>query len=215
MESRFWISGWGCPVGTPPCGSREGAHVASVTPLPWWSQTHGGLRQWPWGLLRWMSCSVVLGPLTTARTGEYKDVLVTCIQWFQGKMMFGKLSLQNKQALIGSLPTCFSSPWYVVGIFLSWIIQKIGLILNDSLTPGTCPQMEKKDEEESERKEPALWAGCMILPAPLACTELLFLNLHVVPLSLLIPGQLWLLSSPLAGWARVEASRLHSGLGSC
>lgn len=39
----------------------------------------------------------------------------------------------------------------------------------------------------------------MIPPAPLACTELFFLNLHVIPLSPLIPGQLWLLSSPLAG----------------
>lgn len=41
-------------------------------------------------------------------------------------------------------------PRYLEGIFLFWITQRIGLILNDSLTLGTCPQMEEKDEEESE-----------------------------------------------------------------
>lgn len=46
-----------------------------------------------------------------------------------------------------------------------------------------------------------------------ACAELFFLSLHAVHLSLLIPGQRWLLSPSLAGRTCVEASRLHAGLG--
>lgn len=54
-----------------------------------------------------MSYSVVLGPPINAGIEEYKDVLGTCIQQFRGKMKFGKLSLQNKKALIGFLSLAF------------------------------------------------------------------------------------------------------------
>lgn len=153
---------------------------------------------------------MALGPPKTTGIEEYKDVLGTCIQHLQGKMMFGEL-LQNK--VIGSLPDAFPDFDFGWAFFFLELLKKIGLILNGSLTLGPvhkCRRIKRKMNGMSLPYE----LGFMIPRLPLwACTELFCLNLHMLHLSLLIPGQLWLLSSSLAGHTCEEASRLHAGFG--
>lgn len=97
------MSGWGCPVITPLCGSREEARGLLRHACPHDLNHAVGWGSVTWGLLPWGGYSMVLSPPTNVGIEECKDVLGPCIHWLQGKMFFGKPSLQNKQVLIGSL----------------------------------------------------------------------------------------------------------------
>lgn len=94
---------------------------------------------------------MVLGLPTTTGIEEYKDVLRTCVQHLQGKMMFGELLLQNK--VVGSLSDAFPD------FDLGWAFFSLGLLkklllfsIND---PRTCPQMQK-NKEQNRWKEPTI-----------------------------------------------------------
>lgn len=177
------------------------------TPLPWWSQSQGGLRQWPLGV----SYSVVLGPPAISGIEKYKVVIGTCIQWLWGKTMFGN-SLQVKKELMAF------SQMLLLTFILGGHFSLLSYPENWPNSQWLCDPGDLSTNGGEGRRGKSLPYDLefMILPFPLGCTELFFLNLHVAPVSLLVLGQLWLLSSPLADWTCVEASRLHSEwLGSC
>lgn len=174
--------------------------------ITWWAEA-----VWPWGLLPWVGYSMVLSPPTTVGIEECKDVLGPCIQWLQRKIVSGKSSLQNKQVLIGSLfqmlfcTLIFGGQFSFPSYWENW--------LNSQSLPG--PRDLSTNGREGCRRK---WMGKACLASwnvwflSLWDSTELFLffffkkNLHVVPLNLLIPGQLWLLSSSLAGQTCVQAS---------
>lgn len=104
MESRLWISGRDCPVGSPPCGSCEGEPQGWCDPLP---DALSHTVVWGIDLLgvaSLVSYLVLLGQLLDWRIQRDVRVLFSRIR---GNMMFGMLSLQNN-VLIGLLPAAFS-----------------------------------------------------------------------------------------------------------
>lgn len=81
-------------------------------------------------------------------------------------MMLGKFLLWDKKSLIAFSQMPFLTLIFWWAFFFSCITPKTSLILSNSLTLGTCPQMEENDEEESEWKVPGE-LEFKIPPAPL------------------------------------------------
>lgn len=80
--------------------------------------------------------------------------------------MLGKFLLWDKKSLIAFSQMPFLTLIFWWAFFFSCITPKTSLILSNSLTLGTCPQMEENDEEESEWKVPGE-LEFKIPPAPL------------------------------------------------